>query len=273
MKRPEPWGYNYGNNYFNNGTRIPRKISVEIIDPWNQTAILLNETIIGVAPDGGIWPDKTYYTFKPLNGSRDLDGHIPQDYAGYTAGIQTGTYFVRIWINGYIQPSVLNLLALSRGCMVVFTQNEQSRGITIVLEKSGILKVTAHFINSIQGPLRETAISFNGTLTVDAYDVNGIRFATNSTLVGSGNRTASVELTGFLTSGRNYAKTRIGTSADYALLDYEPPSRNIRDHSYFQDIQQFLLLRRKRRPNRQPSSGSLHSFRWYICIPQLPSEC
>lgn len=183
MNQPEPWGW------ISTKKRI---IALEVLDYANVTVVLRNETTE---------PDMTYYIFN-YNGSRDLDGHIPQESAGYVAGISPGTYYIRVWVNGYIQPSASNEYALKRDCAVSFSQNEQHRRIDLPLEKSGILMVTVHFLNSTQ--TRQSYVLFSGKLTVEAYDIDDVLWASNSISVKVGPNSATVELTGPAGTGKGY---------------------------------------------------------------------
>jgi len=190
MGNPEPWGWVYVD-----GNPKKRTMTLEVLDYANLTVVLRtsNETTD---------PSKTFHVFD-YNGSRDLDGHIPQESAGYVAGISPGTYYVRVWVNGYIQPSTLNERAFTRDCMVVFSQNNQSRRIELPLEKSGTLKVTVHFRNSTQ--VQESATPLGKrSLTVKAYDADDTLRASNSTVVATGSKSASLELTGLLNTARDY---------------------------------------------------------------------
>jgi hypothetical protein len=69
----------------------------------------------------------------------------------------------------------------------------------IPLIRTGIFDVTVHFknSNSTGSTLVDNPIEVSGTLTVSAYDMQGILRAQNTTSVFEGNRTASIELLGF----------------------------------------------------------------------------
>jgi len=166
MKQEEPWGYTYYR-----GIMEKRTITLEILDMWNVTVALLNATAN---------PLQASHEFT-YNGSRDRDGHIPQDEEGYVAGIGTGRYYVRIWVNRYVQVSALNEWAWTSECAVVFTQEEQGRRIYIELERTGVLNVTVHFRSSTA--VQQSPIPFDGTITVKAYDINDILRASNSARV------------------------------------------------------------------------------------------
>jgi hypothetical protein len=36
----------------------------------------------------------------------EFDGHIPQVFASWINGLTPGTYYLRVWINGYVQTDV-----------------------------------------------------------------------------------------------------------------------------------------------------------------------
>jgi len=197
MKQPAPWGQ------IRNETDVgivvqSKKITLEVFDSWNTTIRLLNDTTI---------EDTTFHTFE-YRGERDLDGHIPQDNSSYVGGIGPGRYYFRVWVNGYVQPSAANEWAWRNDCAVVFSRNEQDRRIDILLEKTGTLNVKVHFMDSTQMMLRENEARFNGTLIVEAYNLDEEMRARNSTrvitTVDNPIKTASVELTGLFNSSRDY---------------------------------------------------------------------
>jgi len=206
MKQPEPWGYVYYND------TVPRNriITLEILDIWNLTVALAN---------GTTFPSEWTHEFI-CNGSRDLDGHIPQNSAGFVAGMGPGRYYVRIWVNGYIQVSALNEWAWTSECAVVFTQDEQGRKIDIQLERTGMLNATVHFRNS--AAVQQSLVPFRGTLTVKAYDINDVLRASNSAPVPEGSTSASVELTG-LVGTRGYGIPRGVYTIEATLSGYVQP--------------------------------------------------
>jgi len=205
MKQAEPWG-----QVSYNETRQNRTITLEILDIWNTTVALLN---------GTTFYDRWTHTFI-YNGSRDLDGHIPQSRAGFVAGIGPGRYYVRIWVNGYVQVSALNEWALTEDCAVVFTRDEQSRSIDVQLERTGMLNVTVHFRDLT--PIHESPIPFGGTVTVKAYDINDILRASNSARVRARDNSTSIELTG-LVGTRGYGIPRGVYTIEATLTGYVQP--------------------------------------------------
>ena len=206
MKQAWPWG-----SITINMTREERRtITLEILDMWNLTVALLN---------GTTFPDQWTHEFT-YNGSRDLDGHIPQNSAGFVAGIGPGRYYVRVWVNGYLQVSALNEWAWTSECAVVFTRDEQGRRIDIQLERTGMLNVTVHFRDLT--PIHESPIPFGGTITVKAYDINDILRASNSARVQAGDSSVSVELTG-LVGTRGYGIPRGVYTIEATLTGYVQP--------------------------------------------------
>jgi hypothetical protein len=197
MKQPAAWGD------LRNGTSITpqnKTITLEIFDLWNATTIRLIGLVNHTAER-----KETNHIFE-YRGDKDWDGHIPQENASYVGGIGPGRYFFRVWVNGYVQPSAINEWVWRNECAVDYTRNEQNRRIDIPLEKTGTLKVTVHFMNSTQKgkTLYNDTTPYNGTLTVEAYNLVEEMRARNSTLVNKGSRSASVELTGLFNTTRAY---------------------------------------------------------------------
>lgn len=210
MKQPEPWGYVYYND------TVPRNriITLEILDIWNVTLALANGT---TSPDR--WTHEFIY-----NGSRDLDGHIPQNSAGFAAGISPGRYYIRIWVNGYVQVSALNEWAWTSECAVAFTQDEQGRKMDIQLERTGMLNVTVHFRNA--AAVQQSPVPFKGTITVKAYDINDVLRASNSAPVLKGCTSVSVGLSG-LVGTRGYGIPKGTYNITATLSGYIQPSEQM----------------------------------------------
>jgi len=226
MKQPAQWGA------LRNGTDIASKnktITLEVFDSWNTTIRLLNSTTDNKT---------TFHTFV-YRGERDLDGHIPQNNSGFVGGIGPGRYYFRVWVNGYVQPSAVNEWAWTNDCAVVFSRNEQHRKIDILLEKTGTLKVTVHFMNSTQ-TLSESPTWLLGTLIVEAYNPEEEMRARNSTRVPIGSRTASVELTGLFNSSRDYGLPR----GEYIIFARLAPPTLLADffHPYYVSVGGVYLL-------------------------------
>ena len=170
---PIPWGYVY------NWTlgQTPRPISVEILDS-NATGIALitNRTD----------PTLAFYHFS-FNGSLELDGHVPQDYAGYVSGLETGDYYLKVFVNGYIQKDVI----------AVHVQDHlRSVSVLIDLWRSSWLSVTVYFTDYEGGP--PSPVEKSGQLRLEAYSLDGTLQGSNTTLVPAGSTNWTAAITGIL---------------------------------------------------------------------------
>ena len=178
---PVPWDKVY--NWTMGTTPIPRPISVEILDLNGQSrALVTNYTD----------PLLTYYSYS-FNESIDLDGHVPQDYAGYVSGLESGDYYLRAYVNGYTQRDI-----------VAFHIQNSTRGISIPFDlwKSAIFEVTVLFRDSYRGPLGPT--DQTALLRVEAFDLDGTVTAWNSALVPENSISWTLEINGTLGTGRDY---------------------------------------------------------------------
>ncbi len=117
------------------------------------------------------------------------NGEIPQNNAGYTSGLSWGDYLLEAYVTSYIQLDEV----------YVHVTNETTRTSSIIrLFRTGFFNVTVHFrdYNSslIDNPV---PAGYGGTLTVSAYDQQGILRAQNVTSVPPGTTKTSIELGGF----------------------------------------------------------------------------
>jgi hypothetical protein len=140
-------------------------------------------------------PALTYYNFTIQNELSSWNGEIPQDYANFTSGLPTGVdYFVRAYVTSYVQ------LAEIRVHVANATLETEA---PVPLIRTGIISVTVHFhdFNFTGSDLVDNTLKVPGaTLTVSAYDMEGILRAQNSTTVFDGSRNAYIELLGISTS-------------------------------------------------------------------------
>ena len=178
---PVPWDKVY--NWTMGTTPIPRPISVEILDLIGQSRALVT---------GYTDPLLTYYSYS-FNELIDLDGHVPQDYAGYVSGLESGDYYLRAYVNGYEQRDVI----------AIHVQNS-TRGISVPFDlwRTAVLEVTVFFRDSEGGP--PSNVTRGGLLRLEAFALDGTYEGWNSTLVYAGNYSLMVELTGILGSSRDY---------------------------------------------------------------------
>ena len=173
------WGYVY------NWTigQVPRPITIEISDlDGEPKALVIGETD----------PFSAYYHFS-FNGSAELDGNVPQDYAGYISGLESGDYYLKAFVNGYVQRDV-----------IVTHVHDSLIGISVAFDvwRSSWFEVTVFFRQSGDGPLVPTPSS--GLLTLRAYEFDGTLTGWNSTFVPEGSLTWTMTISGLLGSRRDY---------------------------------------------------------------------
>ncbi|HKM50383.1 MAG TPA: carboxypeptidase-like regulatory domain-containing protein [Candidatus Bathyarchaeia archaeon] len=144
-----------------------------------------------------------------------FDGRIPQDYANYTSGLMPGDYLLRAYVATYIQ--LLDVY------VHVVNQTLTTRSV-IPLIRSGAILVTVHFMSwcsnaSIRPDQSNASINgtpLAGTLTMNAYDQNGILRAQSITNVPANRTYANVTLFGF--SSTNQRGIRSLFQSDYGLM-------------------------------------------------------
>jgi hypothetical protein len=130
--------------------------------------------------------DKPDFTFA-IGNQVALDGRIPQDYANFTSGISSGDYLLRAYVTSYVQLDEVR----------VHVRNETTRTVSeIRLIRTGTFTVTVHFRNS-SSTIKESPPDRKGTLTVSAYNQQGILRAQNVTFVNGDESNKSLELQGF----------------------------------------------------------------------------
>jgi len=158
------------------GSRSSRPISVEILDSNLQSkAWIANSTYFD--------PSQAYYHFS-FNGSIELDGHVPQNYADYVSGLEPGDYYLKAYVNGYLQRDV-----------VAVHVYEHLRSVSVVFDlwRSSQFSVTVHFVDST-GSASPTPK--NGTLTLEAYGLDGGIEGYNRTSVPKGSTNSTMMITG-----------------------------------------------------------------------------
>ena len=153
-----------------------RPISVEILDSNLQSkAWIANSTYFDAS--------QPYYQFS-FNGSTELDGHVPQDRADYVSGLAAGDYYLKAYVNGYLQRDV-----------VAVHVYEHSRGVSIPFDLwwSSQFNVTVHFMNATSSPGRTPK---DGMLTLEAYGLDGGIEGYNRTSVPKGSTNSTMMITG-----------------------------------------------------------------------------
>ncbi len=119
-----------------------------------------------------------------------FDGHIPQEFANYTSGIQPGDYYVRAYVPGYVQL-VFPIVHMGEASSAVKILFDIRRGTTV--------RIIIHF-KDLPGLLNTNRTALNGTLSAQMSDIDGVLRASNQTFVRNGTRTANITLIGLSTS-------------------------------------------------------------------------
>jgi len=193
-KSPEgnliPWGTLSG---INGTSTVPRAITVDLLDLAGN---LVASTSAPYGTTSFTDPTATSFNFVIQN-QVGFDGRIPQDFANYTSGLTWGDYLLQAYVTSYIQLDEVR----------VHVANSTADTETVLpLIRSGSIRVTVHFRYSNNTLLAEPLTGFDsngqpiqigGTLTVSAYDQEGILRAQNVTFVPAGSTSATIDLQGF----------------------------------------------------------------------------
>ncbi|MGA3109395.1 MAG: hypothetical protein ABSD99_08040 [Candidatus Bathyarchaeia archaeon] len=195
-----PWGTLTGISNTVCQPVVPRAITVDLLDLAGN---LVASTSAPYRTTSFTDPTATSFEFgpglpnPPIQDQLGFDGRIPQDYANYTSGLTWGDYLLQAYVTSYIQVDEVR----------VHVANSTADTETVLpLIRSGSIRVTVHFRYSSNILVDEPLTTFNstggsvpvgGTLTVSAYDQEGILRAQNVTSVPSGSTNATVDLQGF----------------------------------------------------------------------------
>ncbi|MGB9022767.1 MAG: carboxypeptidase-like regulatory domain-containing protein, partial [Candidatus Bathyarchaeia archaeon] len=159
------------------GNATSRPISMEILDSNLQSKAWLatNTTTFD--------PYQAYYPFS-FDGSIELDGHVPQDRADYVSGLAAGDYYLKAYVNGYLQRDV-----------VAVHVYEYSRSVSVLFDlwRSSQFSVTVHFVDA-GGSASPTPK--DGTLTLEAYGLDGGIEGYNRTSVLKNSNSSTMMITG-----------------------------------------------------------------------------
>lgn len=184
--RPLPWGQLFSVNSFGQGSATNRQIVIKILN--------LDGSVVASLPapySFGLSTNQYATSFDfSFAGLLGFDGRIPEDYANYTSGLTSSDYLLQAYVTSYVQ--------LEEVYLHVGNATTQTKSV-IPLIRTGTFNVTVHFknSNSTGATLVDNPIAQPGTLTVSAYDMQGILRAQNTTFVPAGYARATVELQGF----------------------------------------------------------------------------
>jgi len=194
-----PWGNLFGIS----GQPTNRSISVKLLNlDGSVVASIPPPSSFALTTDG----HATSFPFA-IQFQIAFDGRIPQNYANFTSGLTSGDYLLYAYVTSYIQLEEV----------YVHVGNETTATVsTIPLIRSGTFNVTVHFrdLNSTIGQKDQLAVA--STLTVSAYDQQGVLRAQNTTFVAAGATSATVELQG-ISNSRSFGIASL-FSQNYGLL-------------------------------------------------------
>jgi len=195
-----PWGNLTG---FNGPT--PRAISIELLNLDGSLVVASTPAPYNVLTFTN--PNSNSFDFS-IQHYVGWDGRIPQDFANYTSGLSWGDYLLQAYVTSYVQLDPV----------YVHVANETTRTESeIRLIRTGFFNVTVHF-RDYNSSLVDDPIpaGYGGTLTISAYDQQGIQRAQNITSVPPGTKRTTVELGGFSNS-RSFGNAYL-FSQNYGLL-------------------------------------------------------
>jgi hypothetical protein len=179
----------------------------------------------GVGPAQTWWttPNMNTFTFRFGNKMRmdamgnyglygtptEFDGHVPQVMATWINGLEPGTYYLRVWINGFVQTDVSGTYM---DYAVNIAEQEWAGDIYVPIDVqlTGWINKTVHFRWGAGSLEETTAMSGDGGntptdewrfLIVEARDSAGTLVAFNFTQVHAEDTFANIYLNGFGMAG------------------------------------------------------------------------
>jgi hypothetical protein len=185
-----PWGYTF--NYTHPFTPRKKFIRIEVTD-LNENVlmetplILINHLHLQVKPRDELEPSSSIYKFS-LRYEVGWDGHIPQDYANYTAGLSSGDYYVKAYVLGYAQIYYPVIHATNETLMVK---------VDIELQKTSYFEFTIHFMEGSLHKFNPSPTRVSGFLYVEILDSIGKVAGFNASYVPVGVKSFTIQVRGF----------------------------------------------------------------------------
>ena len=132
-----------------------------------------------------------------------LSGMVPEVFATWTDSLSPEVYYVRVFVNGYVQSSNEGTKLIDYPFQISANTSSQDVFVPIDLQKSGCLSVTVHFHDApdtiqgapIGGPDPQRF------LIAEAFASDGTLAAFNFTQVSSASNQTSITLNGFGMAG------------------------------------------------------------------------
>jgi hypothetical protein len=167
----------------------------------------------------------------------EFDGHVPQVYATWINGLTAGTYYLRSWINGYVQTDISGTY-VDYPFSVAADEWAGDINTPMDLETSSWINKTVHF-HDLPGTLEASPIRGPDRyryLIAEAYDADNIIVAMNFTQVPARASEWNITLNGFGMIGPAYrsagsqvsAYTGVGVPIGMKFFLYR--YRHIRDY-------------------------------------------
>lgn len=224
--------YVTGNTIFSSGILLPPNSPKLVAFPWEGPISYYPSTALPPFKDpfglyNGVGPAQTWWvsptgSFDPVTGLGSgkssfrfqfgfqryfgapyrFSGMVPQVFATWIDGLGPGTYFVRAYVNGYIQTDISG--SNFKDYYFTLTQG-QTLGVAFQMDLwlSGSLNLTVHFHDAIGG-MQEKPIGGPDPgrfLVVEALDSQGVLSAFNFTFVSALSASASLTLNGLGMAG------------------------------------------------------------------------
>ncbi len=132
-----------------------------------------------------------------------FSGMVPQVFATWTDSLGPGTYFVRVFVNGYVQTTNDGTQFVDCTFQIPDTGFSRDVFLPIDIQKSTSMNVTVHF-HDMPGTIKDGAIQGPDPrrfLIAEAFARDGTLAAFNFTQVSSSNTQGSIMLNGFGMAG------------------------------------------------------------------------
>lgn len=179
----------WGSSHALNDSEVRRVIRIDITD-INENIVasspleLVDENDLIFRPRDTLDPTSNHYNFS-IQREVSFDGHIPQDYAGYTSGLPPGDYYVKAHVAKYVQfePTILH-----------FGNNTRESYVIIDLQRTSHFNITVHFQNK-QGE-NPAPTTIDGYLYLEVLDATGAVVGFNVAKVGKGNSSFTMQVEG-----------------------------------------------------------------------------
>ncbi|MBS7656139.1 carboxypeptidase regulatory-like domain-containing protein [Candidatus Bathyarchaeota archaeon] len=173
---------------------IPKKkfIRIEVTD-LNENVlmetplILVDRLHLQTKPRDELEPSSSIYKFS-LRYESGWDGHIPQDYANYTAGLSSGDYYVKAHVSGYAQIYYPVIHATNETLMVK---------VELDLQKTSYFEFTIHFMDGFIHKPMPSPTQVGGFLYVEVLDSIGRVAGFNISYVPVGVNSFTIQVRGF----------------------------------------------------------------------------